>query len=119
MNCPYCNATLEMSSKLIGFPRATVCIPCSCMFLVNSKFELIKTIFYLVHNTIDYTIELNYIKNTSKIVGPECPTIDKEMKEKSGNTHTRMIATLYKFPEIINITPISALNKLKLILNFS
>jgi hypothetical protein len=89
------------------------------MYLLNPKQEIIKTTFYLVHDTIDYQIELNYSNNTTKVIGPECPQIDKEMKAKSNNTHTRMISTLFKFPEIISISPTSANNKLKLILNFS
>ena len=60
MNCPYCKLFLEIPNKQCLYPKATVCIPCSCMYLINPKHEIIKTTFYLVHDTIDYQIELNY-----------------------------------------------------------
>ena len=119
MNCPYCHSILEIPIKQYLYPKAVVCIPCSCLFLIDHNQNIIKTTFYLVYNTIDYQIVLDYISNTTKIEGPECPQIDKEMKAKSNNTHTRMISTLLKLPEIISISPTSALNKLKLLLTFS
>jgi hypothetical protein len=141
MNCPYCNKDLDSQNESLAFKsikqlaslipkpnlyikidprktkqdsRNTVCDVCRCFFSLKNE-KLIKTIFMLNFNGLEYFIILDHENIKTTLTGPTFPQYERHMNETQP-VHTTAWHSIIKFNHLISISPANAHKKLQLML---
>lgn len=119
MICPFCDKKDDFESEKSKQSIYSVCDKCKTLFKFSEDHSgNIESITLSIdYKGLIYYITISYLMEKTSIHAPTNPNFHRKLNETDPN-HTCCWRSIKTFPQILNITPSNAAEKLQTILNY-